>query len=251
MFEPLEYRELISEAMLEYMRSQEMSEDPDIRDVAHFDFYLNSEGYHRVTTRYVSEEDEAHMKAVGYRILEFGKFYWEDVLHALKVYRAHYGDLDVPQDYVINESVLLEGVGFPEEYEDMQLGEAVAGIRIGDIDGYEDPERRAVLDALGFVWGDKDRYQRYRFVPLIYGLKVYNHLNGYPMPPHNFVVPDQYQWPTWMVGMPLGEWSSIARVQQRMIREYYPERYEMFNALDYLWWLPPGPIPDKYFEPLP
>jgi hypothetical protein len=35
----------------------------------------------------------------------------------------------------------------------MMLGEAVAGLRIGDIDGYEDTARRKLLDAMGFVWG--------------------------------------------------------------------------------------------------
>lgn len=35
-------------------------------------------------------------------------------------------------------------------------------VRIGDYDGYEDPERRAQLDSLGFVWGDPSKYQRYR-----------------------------------------------------------------------------------------
>lgn len=35
----------------------------------------------------------------------------------------------------------------------MRLGEAVAGIRIGDIDGLEDTTRRKALDAMGFVWG--------------------------------------------------------------------------------------------------
>jgi hypothetical protein len=39
----------------------------------------------------------------------------------------------------------------------MMLGEAVAGLRIGDIDGYEDTARRKALDAMGFVWG-KNHY---------------------------------------------------------------------------------------------
>ena len=48
----------------------------------------------------------------------------------------------------------------------------------------------------------------------------------------------------------VGEWSSILRVQQQMVLEHYPQRYDMLNAMEYLWWIPPGPIPDKYFEPL-
>jgi hypothetical protein len=47
--------------------------------------------------------------------------------------------------------------------------------------------------------GDKKLYQRYRFVPMVMGLKVYKHLFGFPMPHYNFVVPDEPQWPYWMV----------------------------------------------------
>lgn len=96
--------------------------------------------------------------------------------------------------------------------------------------------------------GDKKLYQRYRFVPLIMGLKVYKHLYGFPMPFYNFVVPDEPQWPYWMIGMPLGEWSSILRVQQKMLEEHYPHRKDMLNSLEYAFWLPPGNIPQKYFR---
>jgi hypothetical protein len=49
--------------------------------------------------------------------------------------------------------------------------------------------------------GDKKLYQRYRFVPMVMGLKVYKHLYGFPMPHYNFVVPDEPQWPYWMVSI--------------------------------------------------
>ena len=84
------------------------------------------------------------------------------------------------------------------------------------------------------------------------------------MPQYDFVVPDEPQWPYWMAGMPLGElifllnafsiiageWSSVLRVQQQMVLQHYPHRYDMLNAMEYLWWIPPGPIPAKYFHPL-
>jgi hypothetical protein len=51
--------------------------------------------------------------------------------------------------------------------------------------------------------------------------------------------------------MPLGEWSAIARIQQNMIAEYYPHRRDMLNALEFLWWIPPGScISNKYYQPV-
>jgi hypothetical protein len=50
------------------------------------------------------------------------------------------------------------------------------------------------------------------------------------------------------VGMPLGEWSAILRVQQQLVFEHYPQRKDMLNSLEYAWWLPPGHIPQKYFR---
>lgn len=158
--------------------------------------------------------------------------------------------MDVPADFVVDDSVIAQNIGFDERFEGMQLGEAVAGLRIGDIDGYEDGPRKKTLDAMGFKWGSKEVYQRFRFVPMIMGLKVYKHLFGFPMPQSDFVVPDEPQWPYWMVGMPLGEWTAIARVQQKMIEVHYPHRRDMLNALEFLWWIPPGPIPNKYYRPL-
>lgn len=110
------------------------------------------------------------MKRIGYRIMEFGKFNWEDVMTALRVFKTVYGHVEVPADFVVCESVLEQRMGFEVEdgrLEGLLLGEAVEAIRTGDIDGLEDPERRALLDELGFSWGDLSKYQRYRFAPMI------------------------------------------------------------------------------------
>lgn len=250
MFQPIAYREIAGEAMREFMQGREMSPDPDVRQFAHFEGHLTPEQYHHVITRTIPPEDIARMKAIGYRIIEFGRFNWDKVVSAFRIYKKRYGNVDVPFEYVINEEEIAADIGFDESYEDMMLGEIVKGLRIGDIDGYEDPERKATLSALGFKWGDVALYQRYRFVPMILGLKIYRHLYGFPLPQYDFVVPDAPQWPYWMIGMPLGEWASIARVQQKLIDEHYPDRKDILNALEFLWWVPPGPIPEKYFEPL-
>lgn len=183
--------------------------------------------------------------------MEFGKFNWGSFVDALTTYTEVYGNSNVPEDFVISEAILDKDLGFSEDHLDMPLGELVTSVRIGDVDGLEDTARRRKLDALGFDWGDVKKYQRFRFPPMYQGLKVYRHLYGFPLPQHNFVVPDEPQWPYWMVNMPLGEWASIARVQQQMLFEEYPERVDMLNGLEFLWWLPPGStFPAKYYKPL-
>ena len=77
----------------------------------------------------------------------------------------------------------------------------------------------------------KERYQRYRFFPMMLGLKIYKHLYGFPMPQSHFVVPDEPQWPYWMCNMPLGEWSTVARVQQEMMTTHYQHRVDILNSL--------------------
>lgn len=110
------------------------------------------------------------MKTIGYRIMEFGKFNWDDVVIALQIYKEAYGNIDVPLDFVLDEATMDLNLGFDVDdgrLEGLLLGHAVESLRIGDIDGFEDPERRSILDGLGFQWGDLSKYQRYRFPPMM------------------------------------------------------------------------------------
>lgn len=51
------------------------------------------------------------MKTIGYRIMEFGKFNWDDVITALQIYKSSYGNVDVPLEFVIDESLLEQPEG--------------------------------------------------------------------------------------------------------------------------------------------
>lgn len=321
LFQPEAYRETAAAFISEYMQGRAMSSDPKVRQVAHFEGQLSPQAFNEMMARPIDPQDIAFMKQTGYRILEFGKQTFEDVLRALQVYRVHHGHINVPQDYAITEkivhamrrhsttssssdsrigydndresdseeeeeeeaddSVSMQTIGaraakplrtkapsppsppppppaaattmpiYDDSLVGLLLGEAVASLRNGDIDGLEDPARRRALDALGFDWGDLSTYQRYRFMPLLLGLRIYKHLFGFPMPQSDFVVPDAPQWPYWMTGMPLGEWASVVRIQQQMVAVHYPERMDMLNALEFLWWIPPGEgVPAKYYEPV-
>ena len=239
MFEPVSYREVAAEAMREYMSGREFSDNPNIRNVAHFEGGLSPEGFHRVITRNIPNKNIETMKSVGYQILEFGKFKWPDILSALQIYFEFYSHVNVPEDFVITYQMIEQnGPRFFDTYIGMKLGEAVSGIRCGDFDGLDDQERKRELDKINFDWGDVSYYQHYRFVPMVLGLQVYRHLYGFAMPSTDFVVPDSPLWPYWMKDMPLGEWTLHVRKQQKMIKENYPHRRDMLNSLEFIWWIP-------------
>jgi ribosomal protein S6 len=132
------------------MQERELSSNPDIRDVAHFEGHLSPQEFNKAITRPIPDDAIADMKQIGYKILEFGPYNWADVQDALQVYKNHHGDVNVPLDYVLDAEQYVENIGYNEKYEGLLLGEAVEGIRTGDIDGLEDPERRQFLDDLDF-----------------------------------------------------------------------------------------------------
>lgn len=242
-----------------------MSLDPAIREIAHFEGHLTPEAYHNMITPQISEEDIKYMKDIGYRIMEFGRFNWDIFIEVLTTYKKLYGHVNVPKDFVVTEDMVYwnerredgeedvqsEVIRFQLHHEGFLLGEAVEGVRIGDFDGLEDPVRRPQLDALGFDWGDKSLHCRFRFPPMLLGLQIYRHLYSFPMPQTSFVVPDERQWPYWMAGMPLGEWVTVMRVQQKMFAEHYPQRKWMIDAMEFLWWImPASSLDEKYYSPV-
>jgi hypothetical protein len=247
MFEPNPYREVASEAIREYMKAREYSDDPKIRRKANFEGYLTAYDFNRAISFAINPEDVLAMKKIGYRMLEFGRFNWNKVFEALVIYKNHYGHIDIPTEFCIDETTMLS-IGFDESFDGLPLGEAVESLRIGDVDGLEDPIRKNALDGLGFVWGDLANYQRYRFLPMFIGLRLYKHLYGFPVPHSDFVVPDEPQWPCWMVDMPLGEWAAAIRVQQEMVSIHYQDRKDILDALGFLWWMPPGKLNSKYYS---
>ena len=237
-YDTVSYREIAAESIREYMQDRELSNDPDIREIAHFEGKLTVYEYNKLITREISEKDIAELKRIGYRVIEFGRFYWEDVLEGFKIYKKIYGNLNVPKNFIFENDILEDNNCY--HLQGLLLGEIVTGLRIGDIDGYEDPERRKILDELGFQWGDKDKYLRFRFIPMFLSLRIFQHLHGFCLPQNDFIIPNEPQWPYWMINMKLGKWASMARQQQKLLELHYPERYEMLQALGFLWWIPPG-----------
>eukprot|EP01039_Chlorochromonas_danica_P003929 gene3929-4293_t len=247
-FTPSEYTEVIATAMNHHILSKEVSDKPEVRELSHFEGYMSPFTLSQSLARYIPPNELAEMKERGYRYIEFERFSWEHVVEALLAYKSTFGDVNVPSHFVINDQVLRNYPKFHEILEYMPLGRFVERLRCGDIEGYEDPSRREFLDALGFDWGDRSTYLHFPFEPFLFAVRVYNHLYGFILPLEDFVIPDEPQWPVWMAGIPLGEWVVICRIQQQLIERHYPDRKEILDDLDFLWWIPPSPTMLKKFE---
>jgi hypothetical protein len=124
MFEPNPYREIAAESIREYMQEREYSIIPDIRHKAHFEGYLSPFQFNKAISFSIDESDIIAMKKVGYRMLEFGRYNWNKVINAMEIYKQHYGHVNIPSDFIINEEIMSDIPEYDESFEDLHLGES-------------------------------------------------------------------------------------------------------------------------------
>jgi hypothetical protein len=120
---------------------------------------------------------------------------WQCVLQSLLAYQEVHSDLDVLQRFVVPS-----GAPWPEEAWGVPLGYRVNTIRTHEIYVKDHPERRAELDALGFVWDDRER----RWEEVRAALLVCKEVHGDLEVPYRFVVPSEAPWAEEAWGMKLG-----------------------------------------------
>ena len=94
----------------------------------------------------------------------------------------------------------------------------------------EHPERRATLDAMGFVW---DEFER-RWELVRDALAVYKELHDDLQVPKTFVVPSAAPWPAEAWGLKLGHRVSDIRSQEHFVKEH-PERRAELDAMGFRW----------------
>jgi hypothetical protein len=112
----------------------------------------------------------------------------------------------------------------------MQLGSRVSTIRSEEIFVKDHPERRAALDALGFVWDDLER----RWEEVHAALLAYKEVHGDLEVPQAFVVPSEAPWPEEVWGMKLGSRVSDIRSKEIYVKDH-PERFAELDALGFRW----------------
>ena len=119
---------------------------------------------------------------------------------------------------------------WPEEAWGLKLGSRVLNVRSYDTFVKDHPERRAELDAMGFVW---DEFER-RWELVRDALGVYKELHGDLEVPYRIVVPSAAPWPAEAWGLKLGSRVNNIRSSEAFIKEH-PERRAELDAMGFVW----------------
>ena len=112
----------------------------------------------------------------------------------------------------------------------MKLGSRVSDIRHMEIFVKHHPERRAELDAMGFVWDDRER----RWEEARTALLAYQEVHGDLQVSYSFVVPSEAPWAEEAWGMKLGQRVDNIRRRGDFVRED-PERRAELDGLGFAW----------------
>jgi hypothetical protein len=170
-------------------------------------------------------ERRAELDAMGFVWAESERR-WEEVRAALLAYQKVHGDLQVPKNFAVPSEA-----PWPEVVCGMKLGERVNSIRNSERYVKGHPERRAELDALGFVWDDRQR----RWEEVRAALLVYKEVHGDLEVPKRFVVPPEAPWPEAARGVRLGSRVNFIRTQHERYVKDHPERCAELDALGFVW----------------
>ena len=183
---------------------------------------------HNIRSRgdFVKDEPErrAELDALGF-VWDDLERRWEEMRDALAVYKELHGDLQVTRAFVVPAEA-----PWPKEAWGMKLGKRVNGIRAKEHYVKDEPERRAELDALGFVWDDLER----RWEETRDTLAVYKEVHGDLQVTRAFVVPSEAPWPKEAWGMKLGSRVNDIRAQEHYVKDE-PERRAELDAMGFRW----------------
>jgi len=136
---------------------------------------------------------------------------WRAIFLALQLYKAAYGDLNVPVSFVVPAAA-----PWPEPAWGTALGQKVLSIREKGLYVDKSQKRRKQLEKLGFVWKVKATDSSISFDQIYDALVVYRSEikpSGSLTVPKEFSVPDAEPWPENTRGLPLGR--SIKKLRSK------------------------------------
>ncbi|KAL4166932.1 hypothetical protein KRP22_012419 [Phytophthora ramorum] len=209
-------------------------------------------------------EQLQELKAMGFPLRSWQEYLFQEVcLPALHTYADQYGDLFVPQKFVVPEEDEDESDLWPRATRGYKLGLAVAKLRkqvqqqkqreqqLKDKKKQAGDKPKAVLpplpmnqvealNALGFVWRVRDTKWYQFFLP---GLRRYKELNGNADVPLAFTIPSHAEdprWPKVLEGYMLGRHVYMVRsgkyaTQVRDSKEELDELGFSFRLVDKVW----------------
>ncbi|GAB5365859.1 hypothetical protein AAMO2058_001094700 [Amorphochlora amoebiformis] len=180
-------------------------------------------------------------------VWEMHEMKFEDIVDGLKQFKQIHAHLLVPQDFVVPPLS-----PWPEHLWGLKLGHRVNRIR-NDAYIKGRPDRKKVLDDLGFEWDTRDVSWRVTLETLkLYKVLVTDKRESKKgkaaelRVPQTFIVPSQPPWPELAWGMQLGQRCSKIRLRGDFILEN-PSRIKELENLSFFWGRGKGPDGGRRF----
>jgi hypothetical protein len=124
---------------------------------------------------------------------------------------------------------------WPEHLAGMKLGAIVNRIRDGSLEVKHLQERKVQLDAIGFDWGDPQRFIDVPFEKAMCAMFAYFLIRGDLFVYEDFVIPHDEPWPSVLGGYELGK--VVRRIQelQHFFEAYHPEKVQLLRMVEFSW----------------
>jgi hypothetical protein len=124
---------------------------------------------------------------------------------------------------------------WPEHLGGMALGSIVERIRDGSLEVKHIPERKEILDELGFDWGDPKRFIDVPFEKAMCAMYAYYLVRGDMFVYEDFVMPDEDPWPQALAGFELGKTVHRIRQLQNFFEAFHPEKVSLLRMIEFAW----------------
>jgi Helicase associated domain len=126
-------------------------------------------------------------------------------------------------------------VEWPEHLEGMRLGDIVMRIRDGSLEVKHLPERKALLDAIDFDWGNPLRFIDVPFEKAMCAMYAYYMIRGDMFVPSEFAMLDEDPWPEALAGFELGKAVKRIRELQNFFEAFHTEKVGLLRMVDFVW----------------
>lgn len=124
---------------------------------------------------------------------------------------------------------------FPEHLAGMKLGSLVRRIRDGSLEVKHLPERKALLDAIDFDWGDPKYFIDIPFDKAMCAMYAYYLIRGDMMVYEDFVMLEDEPWPKALAGFELGNAVTRIRQLQNFFEAYHPDKVRLLRMVEFVW----------------
>jgi hypothetical protein len=141
----------------------------------------------------------------------------------------------LPATTTIDKRNLNTYVDWPTHLVGMELGSIVRRIREGDVEVKTVPEKKAMLDAIHFDWGNEELFLDIPFEKTMCALFAYFQIRGDLFVYDDFIMPVEEPWPRVLQGFELGKVVFQLREKQRFLETQYPEKKAMLDFLEFVW----------------